>query len=67
MKVGDLVKNITKENIMKRGDLVYERYGDRYGVILFVDDENPDCFGIMFVGACDWCFGYSEDLEAVCK
>ena len=52
---------------MKRGDLVYERYGDRYGVILFVDDENPDCFGIMFVGANDWCFGYSEDLEAVCK
>ena len=38
-----------------------------YGVILFVDDENPDCFGIMFVGARDWCFGYSEDLEAVCK
>ena len=52
---------------MQVGDLVYERYGDRYGIIIFVDDEDSDCFGIMFVGSSDWCFGYSDDLEAVCK
>ena len=52
---------------MQVGDLVYERYGNRYGIILFIDDEVVGCFGILFAGSCDWCFGYSEDLEAVCK
>ena len=49
---------------MQVGDLVFEKRTQRHGVILFVDDENADCFGIMFIGACDWCFGYSDDLEA---
>ena len=52
---------------MKVGDLVFEKCTQRYGIILFVDDEDPHCFGILYAGCCDWFFGYSEDLEAVCK
>ena len=52
---------------MKRGDLVFSNTIKEYGIILFVDDEDPDCFGILYAGSCDWCFGYSEDLEAICR
>ena len=52
---------------MQVGDLVKVRCGNRYGIILFIDDEVVDCFGILFAGRCDWCFGYSEELEVLCK
>ena len=52
---------------MQVGDLVFSKYHKQCGIIIFIDDEDPDCFGILYAGSCDWCFSYSEDLEAVCK
>ena len=52
---------------MQVGDLVFGKTIKEYGVILFVDDEDSDCFGILYAGSSDWCFGYSDDLEVVCK
>jgi hypothetical protein len=53
---------------MKIGDLVLEKHSERYGIIIFVDDDDPDCFGVLFIDTGRtslWDLGWSEDLEVV--
>ena len=50
---------------MKVGDLVFEKRTQRYGIILFVDDEDPHCFGVFYSDLGFWDLGWSEDLEAI--
>ena len=50
---------------MKVGDLVLEKKSQRYGIILFVDDEDQHCFGIFYCDLGFWDLGWSEELEAV--
>ena len=52
---------------MKIGDLVFSNTIKEYGIIVFIDDKDPACVGVLYAGDCDWCFGCSEDLEAICK
>ena len=55
---------------MQVGDLVLEKWSKRYGIIIFIDDEDPHCFGILYADTGDesvWDLGWSEDLEVVCK
>ena len=52
---------------MQVGDLVLEKSGQRYGIVLFIDDEDPHCFGIFYSDLGLTELGWSEDLEAICK
>ena len=58
---------MVKELDMQVGDLVFEKRTQRYGIVLFVDDEDPHCFGVFYSDLGFWDLGWSEDLEVVCK
>ena len=50
---------------MNIGSLVLEKTSQRYGIIIFIDDEDPHCFGIFFADLGFWDLGWSDDLEVI--
>ena len=50
---------------MKVGDLIKETKTGRHAIVIFIDAEDPDCYGVLYSDSGLWDLGWSDDWEVV--